>query len=303
METDPSFYALFKRHPRAFLRLAGLPDEGEWLMDSITLKSNEKRVDGVFVRQDAPGPLILAEFQGYDDPRIYYRALRELMMYLELCKTVPETCLVVVLFLHESLDPGFEMLDLRSPHRLLRLYLPECLERMRGTPGPWIVLEPLVLKSVDEARALAPVWRAQLESLKLSESESIFLMGRLLDLVVERFPSLKKEEVRAMFQLTPLKETRYYKELTEEYREKFMKEGLQEGQKIGRQVGLQEGRQVGLQEGRQEGEEIGMWIGRVQAYQALLGLEMGTKETLAAKSVTTLKRMATRLEKQVRAQR
>jgi len=67
MKTDSLFYELFKAHPASLFELAGLEAEGEYVFESITVKSTEKRMDGFFRRTDGSGADILLEVQGYDD--------------------------------------------------------------------------------------------------------------------------------------------------------------------------------------------------------------------------------------------
>jgi len=152
--------------------------------------------------------------------------------------------------------------------------LPECLEALEDEPGPWAVFEPLVARDLVEVKAKGPAWWARFEGLKLPQSE-IGLGDCIVNFVSMRFPKLSFEEVLAMFQLTPLEQTR-----------------------VGQQR-LQQGLSKGLSKGLEQGREEGEIIGRIRTYQELLGQEMAPVETLAEKSLRSIKGMATRLRKRL----
>ena len=52
MKTDALFYELFQIDPRSLFRLAQLEVEGEYIFESITVKTTEKRFDGFCKRTD-----------------------------------------------------------------------------------------------------------------------------------------------------------------------------------------------------------------------------------------------------------
>jgi predicted transposase YdaD len=104
MKTDSLFYELFKLHPKSLSELAGLETEGEYVFESITVKSTEKRMDGFFRRKDSRGADIFLEVQGYDDRLIYWRLFREISTRYE--QTGSEQPFVaIILFIDEKYDP------------------------------------------------------------------------------------------------------------------------------------------------------------------------------------------------------
>ena len=65
------------------LRLAKLDIDGDYTFESIVVKrvrkkGTEKRIDGMLRRKDGVGMYVFAEFQGYSDPKVYWRLFREI---------------------------------------------------------------------------------------------------------------------------------------------------------------------------------------------------------------------------------
>ena len=78
METDKQLYRVFGVQPGWVFELAGLPPVGKCVMRSFTVKSLERRTDGVIV-PDAPfQPLWVIEFQFVENPYIYTRTVQKM---------------------------------------------------------------------------------------------------------------------------------------------------------------------------------------------------------------------------------
>lgn len=234
METDELFYEFFCHHPSSLLRLLELPTEGQWHFQSVTVKQrkrHEKRLDGVLTRVDGtPDRRIFAEFQGYPDKAIYWRAMRSVSMYHEHHPDEPLLPMwVLILFLDESFDPGFPVLQFLPPHRLVTLFLPEALERLGAQSGPLAVFKPLFLKDDAELRAQAPSFRREIEALNFPPNEHKFLMEALVYAIHQRLPTLSEKELMHMVQLTPLRKTVAGQDL--------LLEGRLEGEARGERVG------------------------------------------------------------------
>ena len=117
MKTDSLFYELFKLHPGSLFELAGLEADGEYVFESITVKTTEKRMDGFFRRTDGSGADIFLEVQGYDDSSIYWRLFREISTYYEQSgSNQPFTA--VILFIDKKYDPdNSPVTDFKPPNR------------------------------------------------------------------------------------------------------------------------------------------------------------------------------------------
>ena len=170
MKTDSLFYELFKLHPASLFELAGLEADGEYAFESITVKSTEKRMDGFFRRTDGSGQNIFLEVQGYDDRKIYWRLLREISTCYEQASDERDFT-AVILFVDGKYDPkNCPVEKFTPPNRLIRLYLPKCLKAIGDKASPLTILKPLISEDKAKLPEAVSQWKAEIESLKLSES-------------------------------------------------------------------------------------------------------------------------------------
>ncbi len=267
MKTDAFFHTIFKRDPALLLELVGLPTEDEYDFESVEVKQTHKRIDGLLRARHGRGPNIFVEFQAYKDPAIYWRTYREVSVWYEQNAKSRVPGVVVILFLDRSLDPGPP--DVLVPAKLIRAYLPECLARLRARaggerPSPLVVFEPLVLQSDKALPMQAERWVRTLEDLNLSEKDRTFWLEQLEYAVVQRFPSLTLEEIRAMLQLTPLEETVAGKQLIA----------------------------IGMDKGLRKGE----LVGEIRTYQRILRLPVTPRDDLIEQPEGKLRRLLSDLQ-------
>ncbi|NJL58766.1 MAG: DUF2887 domain-containing protein [Desulfobacteraceae bacterium] len=241
MKTDSMFYELFKLHPASLFELAGLEAQGEYVFGSITVKSTEKRMDGFFRRKDGEGPNGFLEVQGYDDRMIYWRQLREISSEYEQTKS-RKPFVAIILFLDKKYDPKNCPVSFLPPNRMIRLYLPDCLKAIGDKASPLTVFKPIVLKKKKLLPEAVPKWKAEIDSLNLSESMNKVLIDLLENAILSRFPKLTLEEIKKMIRLTPLDKTVAGREL------------IQMGMNEGILKGLEKGRIEGHTEGFEKGE-------------------------------------------------
>ncbi len=275
MKTDSLFYELFKAHPASLFELAGLEADGEYVFESITVKSTEKRMDGFFRSTDGSGRNIFLEVQGYDDRKIYWRLFREISTRYEQTEDEPDF-IAVVLFVDEKYDPKNCPVKFVSPNRLIRLYLPKCLKAIRDKAGPLTVLKPLVLSDKEKLPEAVPQWKAEIDSLKLSESTEKLLIDLLENAIISRFPKMTFKEIQKMIHYTPIEKTVVGQELI--------------------RMGRIEGRIEGRTEGRTEGIEKGKIIGKIHASQRFLKRPITPEKKLLAQSPKELRAMLKQLE-------
>jgi hypothetical protein len=184
MKTDPLFYELFRLQPASLFELAGLEADGEYVFESITVKSIEKRLDGFFRRTDGDGPDIFLEVQGYDDPNIYWRLFQEIFTYYaQADKKAPFTA--VFLFVDEKYDPKTcPVSGFLPPNRLIIRYLPDCLKSLGDKAGALTVLKPLILEKKNKLPESVPKWKAEIDSLKLPDSTEKLLIELLENAII-----------------------------------------------------------------------------------------------------------------------
>ena len=276
MKTDSLFYELFKLHPQSLFELAGLEADGEYVFESITVKTTEKRMDGFFRRTDGSGRNIFLEVQGYDDRKIYWRLFREISTRYEQTDDEREF-IAVVLFVDKKYDPeNCPVKKFTPPNRLIRLYLPDCLKAIGDKASPLTVFKPVVLEKKKLLPEAVPKWKNEIDSLKLSENTSKLLIDLLENAILSRFPTLTLKEIQKMIQLTPLDKTVAGQELIQ----------------MGRKEGAQQGELIGWKRGAQQGEIIG----KIHLAQRLLKRPVTPKKKLLAQSPKELRAMLKQLE-------
>ena len=280
MKTDSLFYELFKAHPASLFELAGLEADGEYVFESITVKSTEKRMDGFFRSTDGSGADIFLEVQGYDDRKIYWRLLREISTRYEQTEDDREF-IAVVLFVDKKYDPeNCPVKKFTPPNRLIRLYLPKCLKAIGDKTGPLTVLKPLVLPDKERLPEAVPKWKSEIDSLKLSESTEKLLIDLLENAIISRFPKMTFEEIQKMIHYTPIEKTVVGQELIQ----------------MGRKEGAEQGELIGWKKGRIEGRTEGEIIGKIHLAQRLLKRPVTPKKKLLAQSPKELRAILKQLE-------
>ncbi|MBU1487461.1 DUF2887 domain-containing protein [bacterium] len=279
MKTDSLFYELFQFDPQSLLRLVHLNVQGQYVFESITIKTTEKRLDGFFKNVDGKGPNIFLEVQGYPDPKIYWRLFREIGTYYEQ-KEDTASFVAIVLFLDQKYDPGtppfFSCIPL---HQLIRVNLIDSLKTVEDKPGVLTILKPLVVLSKKELVAAVPKWKADIQSLKLPEDRTKTLIELLEYAIIQRFPKLSLKEVQTMLQLTPLEQTVAGQELI--------------------QIGLAQGMERGMERGREQGREQGRLIGEIQMAQRILKYPIASEKELAQKKMEELNMIFQQLDSEL----
>ncbi len=270
MKTDELLYELVRLDPKSVFRLVQLDLEGEYTFESITLKTIEKRIDGFLKRTDGVGPNVFVEFQGWDDPKIYWRSFREVCMFYEERDDSAPFILIIV-FIDSKYDPGNPPItQVEPPNQFVRINLIDALEAVKQTPGILTVLKPLVSPKRDVIDHIQE-WKAELVSLPLPEDKIQKIIELLEFSIWQKLPNLSLKEVRKMIQLTPLEETVAGKEL------------IQIGEKRARRHAQQEARKTWLTKG-----EI---IGEIRMAQRMLKQSVSSTKDLAQKGMTTLRKM------------
>jgi len=276
MKTDSLFYELFKLHPRSLFELAGLEADGEYVFESITVKSTEKRMDGFFRRTDSSGADIFLEVQGYDDRIIYWRLFREISTRYEQTES-DQPFVAIILFIDEKYDPkNCPVKKFTPPNRLIRLYLPKCLRAIGNKASPLTVFKPLVLSDKEKLPETVPKWKTEIESLELSESTNRVLIDLLENAIISRFLKMTFEEIQKMIHYTPIEKTVVGQELI--------------------QMGIEKGILKGIEKGVGKGE----LIGKIHATQRFLKRPITPKKKLLEKSPKELRAILKKLEAEIR---
>ncbi len=206
MKTDALFYELFKFDPQSLFESIRLDAKGEYTFESITAKTTEKRMDGLFRGIDGAGPNLFAEVQGYSDRNIYWRFFREISTWHEQDDD-DQTFIAVVLFTDRAFDPGKPGLSCAKPNRLIRCYLPNLLKKIGKKASLLTVLKPLILRDRKKLPESVRQWDAEIRAMGLPQAKTEILNELLEYAVIQRFSDLTLEDGRKMIQLTPLEKT------------------------------------------------------------------------------------------------
>jgi predicted transposase/invertase (TIGR01784 family) len=218
MKTDNTFYRLFQEFPNIFFELIGSsPNEAEnYQFTSQEVKQLAFRIDGLFLptTDELAKPFYLVEVQFQPDDTLYYRLFSELFLYLKQYQ-VPHPWQVVVIYPDRRIEreQAIHFGDILSLERVTRIYLDELGEQ--GELSLSIKVVKLITEtptSVGE-KAVALIQQARQQ---LSDEA---ILRNLIDLVetiiIYKLPDKTWEEVKAMFGLNELKQTKVFQEAYE----------------------------------------------------------------------------------------
>ncbi|MBP8002064.1 MAG: DUF2887 domain-containing protein [Chloroflexi bacterium] len=226
MRSDALFYELFQAAPWTFFELMQLTPPCPYRFESITVKTTEKRIDGVLEPEQAGERIYFLEVQAQPDVTIYWRTLREVATYFEQRPQQPDNWQAVVLYLNITDDPGFSSLSPLAKGADPRLVAADILDLLKQLTDDSLVLNvlrPLVTISEKEVRQNVITWANNIQQLPgLSYELKQRLVTILAQLVMQKFARLTYKELGRMLRLIPLEETIDGKELIHDHNVKIL---------------------------------------------------------------------------------
>ncbi|MBD2609552.1 Rpn family recombination-promoting nuclease/putative transposase [Scytonema hofmannii FACHB-248] len=241
MRTDTIFYQLFQTLPGILFELIGqsATEAEAYQFASAEIKELAFRFDGLFLPLvDLPEqPIYFVEVQFQPKTNFYWRFFAENFVYLNQYQPIQDWYAVAV-FAKRSLDPGVPMQyrGLLMSQQVKFVYLDELEETANTSLGLGIV------QLVVEEEATANEQARQLLQKAQQELEDVALRQKVLELIetilVYKFTSLSREEIEAMFGLSELKQTRYFREVAQDAQEKGKLEGKLETVPLLLELGL-----------------------------------------------------------------
>lgn len=212
MKTDALFYELFQAAPQTFFELLQITPACPYRFESITVKTAEKRIDGVLAPLAENQPIYFLEVQAFPDDVIYWRVMREVATYFEQRPAQKETAWqAIVLWLNPEDNPGLGTLQplARKPHqRLIAVDLLKLLKKLDERALVLNVLRPLLAKSAREVRQHVVQWVENIrQTPNLDRQTEERLVAILSQLIEQKFRTLSYKELAKMLRLTPLEET------------------------------------------------------------------------------------------------
>ncbi|MBD2439872.1 Rpn family recombination-promoting nuclease/putative transposase [Nostoc sp. FACHB-110] len=262
MKTDTIFYKLFQEFPNIFFELIGKPETNTNLYEfkSQEIKETGFRLDGIFLTLDsnseitANEPIYFVEVQCYKDKRFYDRLFSSILLYFYQYQPINPNWYAIVIFDARTNDVDFpERLNSLREEHLICLYLDEIADTPEKSLGLGIV------KLIVEGQPKAQESVKQLVNQARAEVKDTAIQRKILELIeailVNKFPNLSREEIKAMLSLELIRGTRVYQELKEEAREEVKQEVKQELKAEAREEVREEVKQELKAEAREEVRE------------------------------------------------
>ena len=221
MKTDALFYELFQAAPQTFFELMQITPPCPYRFESITVKTSEKRIDGILEPTATGEPIYFLEVQAFPDKTIYWRAMREVATYFEQRPDLIDSrWQAVVLWLDKGDDPGLKTLKLlgRKPKPcLVASDLLALLQKLDKQALARSVLHPLLAASEAEVTQNVVQWVETIrQTPNLDAGTEEKLISVMSQLIEQKFRTLTYKELSRMLQLTPLAETISGQELIQE---------------------------------------------------------------------------------------
>jgi predicted transposase YdaD len=231
METDKQLYRVFGVQPDWVFELAGLPPVGKCVMRSFTVKSLERRTDGVIV-PDAPfQPLWVIEFQFGDNPHIYTRTVQKMAAIQE--EFGMREVQGIIFFGEAGLDPQTKPWTSLVRSIVLVDELRHLAERAPEHPLV-AVFQPLLAGRETDLEHTAGGFYRTIKNSKLKKDIKEALEEVFVSWLLQRLPDRSKKEIEKMLigELPELVDTRAGQDI--------LRIGEERGVKIGEERGLVE---------------------------------------------------------------
>ncbi len=227
MRSDALFYELFQTAPQTFFELLQITPPCPYRFESLTVKSAEKRIDGILEPEVDGETIYFLEIQAYFENTIYWRTLRETATYFEQRPHLWDNeWQAVVLFLKQTHNPGFRTLSglaFGPSPRLIAVDLIELLPRLDETSLTLNVLRPLIVDHETEVRDNVLTWATSIrQATGLNEPAKRRLIAILAQFIEQKFKALTYKELSQMLELTPLEETISGREILHDDRVKML---------------------------------------------------------------------------------
>ena len=216
MKTDSLFYKIFLEFAEIFFQLINQPVERnkDYKFTSQEVKQLAFRVDGLFLplNNNAETPFYLVEVQFQPDDNLYYRIFTELFLYLSQYK--PEfPWQVVVIYPQRQIEriPTQHFDKLLCLDNVQRISLEE-LGEVGELPLSLGVLK-LIIQNQKEAVSSARILLERAGQEIPDQASQRSIRDLLQTIVIYKLPQKSREEIKAMFSLQDLKQTRFYQEV------------------------------------------------------------------------------------------
>jgi predicted transposase/invertase (TIGR01784 family) len=215
VKTDSIFFQIFKTDPGILFELMGQsPDLAQnYDFRSVEIKQVAFRIDGVFLpKTDAVDQTVwFLEVQFQKDPVFYQRFFGEIYFYLNLHPEAVDWQAVVI-FPRRSIESANQHVyraNLNSD-QVHRIYLEDLRDLHTESLG--VGLMQLILADNNDAVTQVQALLSKTQSQVQTDPKIAAIMDIIETIVVYKFPKLSRDEIKRMFGLSELRETKVYQE-------------------------------------------------------------------------------------------
>jgi len=217
MKSDSLFYQIFQKLPELLGQLLGDTTTDNYSFHSVEVKGLARRIDGLFLPPvDKPQhPIYFVEVQFQPDDRLYERLLTETFLYLgQYRPEKPWHC--IALWSSQTLDKGV-------PIHYQHQYESGCLKILYLDQLPPQTTLGVNLLYLIKAEVKHPLdLRSEILHLR-QQAQQLPSAGKIQDIIelidnaiLCKFPQLSQEELKVMFDLVEIQQTRVYKDAKQE---------------------------------------------------------------------------------------
>jgi predicted transposase/invertase (TIGR01784 family) len=223
MRRDPLFYKLFQQSPALLFALINQQPENaaEYRFDSVAVKEPKFEIDGVFLPPESaePGVIYFCEVQIQKDEELYERLFSESALYFYRNRGRFSDWQAVVIYPTRNIEqanihPFRALLNCDQFHRI---YLNE-LGDPQLLPLPVAALV-LTITDEEEAPEVARSLISRAEQEASTPKERYDIIDVITSILVYKFSTLSRTEIRAMLGINLSEEPRAIREAKEEGRE------------------------------------------------------------------------------------
>ncbi|MEO0377756.1 MAG: Rpn family recombination-promoting nuclease/putative transposase [Cyanobacteria bacterium P01_A01_bin.17] len=222
MRRDPIFYQMFQRSPQLLFDLIedSPTNAAEYRFDSVAVKEPRFEIDGVFLPPESePGAIYFCEVQMQKDEALYERLFGESLLYFYHNYARFSDWQAVVIYPSRSVEQSrvYPHRSLLNGEQVYQVYLDE-LGDVKSLPLP-VAATVLTILEEDEAPDAARWLLERTEQEELTTTERANLVDIVTSIMVYKFASLSRSEIRAMLELDLTQEPRAIQEAKEEGKE------------------------------------------------------------------------------------
>jgi predicted transposase/invertase (TIGR01784 family) len=231
VKTDKLFYNLVKQLPEIFFQLIGKPDTDPNIYTFIAqaVKEQSFNLDGLLstITGHDTEPLYFVEAQGYKDEKFYERFFGQIFVYFGQYSPSNTKWYAIVIYDRKSREtPPHPRYQTLVDNHLHRIYLNELPDDGSLATG----IAKLFVESPKKTATLAQRLIAQAKEEISDETNQNKVLEFIQSVVVNKFPNVSPEGIKAMLDLTDdIENTAYYKSIMKETKFKVIPTLLRKG--------------------------------------------------------------------------